>query len=139
MARAANRAVLAMGVLVLAGCRSSDSPIFFSSPTPPYPDVPVPVTFELMSTNSPNPGATVGARYMEHVYQSKDALEPVAQYFRDQLPKNGWTLQGQTQGNGDSMMRFSKGGELLEIQMWRGSTIRTNTRLRITGAAGMGK
>ena len=111
----------------LEGCKSSQSPIFFTSPDSPFPDVPVPASFTLVGP--------AGGRNTEHLYQSTDAVEPVVKYFSEQLPKRGWVLQSQSPGTGRALMQYAKGGEVLQIEVWNGPTIRTNARIRISAAA----
>jgi hypothetical protein len=119
----------------LGGCKSSQSPIFFTSPSSPYPDVPVPASFTLMTQTTSNMAPATSARYMEHVYQSTDAVGPITQYFRDQLPKQGWAFQTQSQGNDGMLLVFAKGAEVLQIEVAKSLTIRTNVRLTILPAA----
>jgi hypothetical protein len=135
MRHAINFLMLAMGVaLGLAGCKSSESPIFFTSPSSPFSDVPVPISFTLESKTGSSQ-APDGGRYMDHVYQSKDASEPVVDFFSKQLPKNGWVLQGQDRGAGLVLLKYAKGGEVLQIEVTSGTMIRTNVRLHISPAA----
>ncbi len=128
--------MLAVCLMVLAaglgGCKSSESPIFFTSLSSPYPDVPVPASFTL--TNQGTTGVAAGARSTDLSYQSTDAIEPITQYFSDQLPRHGWVLQTRSNGGNQVLMKYVKGGEVLQIEVRGSSTIRTNARIRITPA-----
>src|SRR4051812_45011238 len=119
----------------LSGCKSSQSPIFFTSPSSPYPDVPVPVSFTLVEQSNSGASSVAGRRSVSMLYQSKDAIEPVAVFFREQLPKRQWELRSQDQGSGRVVLKFSKGDEDLQIELWSASNIRTNAMMRIAPGA----
>jgi hypothetical protein len=119
--------------VLLGGCKSSESPIFFTSPASPYPDVPVPASFNLVSESTPG-GALVDSRMMEHVYRSTDDIQPIVQYFSDQLPRKGWMLQAQSHDTGRSVMKYTKGGEELLIELGKGAGLSTNARVKISPA-----
>jgi len=123
--------IVAMGLMAgLGGCKSSQSPIFFTSPSSPFPDVPVPASFTLVSQGT----LAGGGRYTEYLYQSTDAVQPVVNYFSEQMPKRGWVTQGESSSSGSAILKYVKGGEVLQIEVWNGPTIRTNARLRISPA-----
>ena len=123
-------------IALLGGCKSSESPIFFSSPASPYEDVPIPASFTLVSDSTSGASAAGNARFLEHRYQSTDALQPITQFFSDQLPKRGWILQSQDFGTGHAALRYVKGGEVLQIEVLTGPTIRTDAILRISPSTG---
>ena len=123
--------LLAVALSGLTACKSSDSPIFFTSPSSPFPDVPVPASFELVS--SQNAGPAVGnSRNMEYIYRSTDSPIPVSHFFASKLPPQGWTLQSQNQTDSQALLQFTKAGETLQISVSSGPTSRTNVRLRIS-------
>jgi len=112
--------LLALALSGLTACKSSDSPIFFTSPSSPFPDVPVPASFELVS--SQNAGPAVGnSRNMEYIYRSTDSPIPVSHFFASKLPPQGWTLQSQNQTDSQALLQFSKAGETLQISVSSGS------------------
>jgi hypothetical protein len=119
---------------LLFSCKSSQSPIFFTSPMSPYPDLPLPASFNPVSQSPAAAGSPANARTMERLYSSNDAIEPITKFFADKLPKQGWIPQGQTHTRGQSIMKFTKGPEILLIELWNGSTLTTNARLRISPA-----
>jgi hypothetical protein len=112
---------------LLGGCKSSESPIFFTNLNPPYPDVPIPASFTLT-------GPAANGRYAECLYQSTDALQPVMDFFNKQLPPLGWVPQPQSQSAGRALLRYTKGGDMLQIDISSGTMIRTNISLRISPA-----
>ncbi len=132
MRRMTGIAVVMLGAW-LGGCKSSDSPIFFTSPMSPYPDVPMPASFKLV-TESAARGAPAGGRSMERSYESTDGLAPVAQFFREQLPRQGWVLQSDLQDAGRLVLKYSKPGETLQVDASAVSKIRTRATLRISPA-----
>jgi hypothetical protein len=120
-------------VALLVGCKSSESPIFFSSPLSPYPDVPVPASFNLVSESTPA-GMADNRRMIEHLYTSTDDVEPIVQYFSDQLPRKGWVRKGDSRNAGRSALIYSKGGDVLLIEVWKGVRLSTNVRIQISPA-----
>ena len=52
-------------VLGVVGCKSSQSPIFFTSPESPYPDVPVPASFVMVSQSPVGSLPPTSGRAME--------------------------------------------------------------------------
>jgi hypothetical protein len=120
----------------LAGCKSSESPIFFTSPSSPFPDVPVPASFTLVNQSTPGLAPATAGRLVEYSYQSTDGLQPIARFFSDQMPRRGWVLQAQSGGSDRVALKYAKAGEVLLIEVSGGSAIRTNTTIRISPATG---
>ena len=139
---AVSRTVLLAGALVAGGVwggltacsggsRSAGTqPALIPSATSPIADVPVPAGF-VMTTDSTSqviPGS--GLRFVDHRYKGDDDVLPVVRFFREQMPRQGWTLIDQNQIHAEITLHFSKNNEDALITVYPG-TFDTHIRVRI--------
>ena len=103
--------VLAGGLACsLAGCglfaRHSSGPLIADARSP-ITDVPVPAGFSLAGDSRSEMSG--GQRIVDHKYTGTDDVLPVASFFKEQMPKNGWKLDGTEQPSGkEAVLHFSK-------------------------------
>jgi hypothetical protein len=101
----------------------------------PVADAPVPAGFWMTSESrsSVTPGTQL--RFVDHYYKGSEALLPVVAFYREQMPKNGWTLLNQQQQmGGDWLLTFTKGSEDLMISLSEG-TFHLTIHMRLEPAA----
>src|SRR6185436_16684900 len=78
----------------------------------PVTDAPVPAGFTMRkeSTSKVVPGNSL--RFVDHSYSGEDAVLPVVNFYKEQMPEKGWTLLDQTQPSGrEVVLHFSKAKE----------------------------
>jgi hypothetical protein len=96
--------------LALGGCdafESHPSGPLVADVRSPITDVPVPAGF----TMAPESNSTVsgGQRTVNHKYTGSDQVLPVASFYKDEMPKRGWKLEGTEQPSGkEVVLHFSK-------------------------------
>lgn len=98
------------------------------SPNPLIPDVPMPVGFKAVASQC-SWQFDGNVRVVQHVYQGHAEPGDAAEFYQRTLPSNNWSLID-IQAVGDAtVLRYSKGPELLQITAkdgWAVSTITIN-------------
>ena len=103
--------------LAIAGCNGShaDRPLIPDSRSP-IADVPVPAGFTLTGDSQSKTDDVNRTRWVDHRYKGGDDVLPVANFYRDEIPKNGWSLLDQSQPTGKEVtLHFQKNKEDLTI------------------------
>ncbi|MEX0655014.1 MAG: hypothetical protein WD534_00515 [Phycisphaeraceae bacterium] len=83
----------------------------------PIPDVPLPIGFVAVPSRSE---ARIGAsaREVRHVYQGRSNTAEVVNFYRQHLPRHGWSSQGRERdADGTTVMRYTKGPESLRVRI----------------------
>jgi hypothetical protein len=132
--RAPRLAALAV-FLFLAGCNhfnksDPDAPLVADSHSP-ITDVPIPAGFTMTgdSTSKVVPGDQI--RFVDHHYKGNDDQLPVINFYREQMPGQGWTWIDQNQPPGkDVTLHFTKKNEDCFITVSKG-TFDTHIRIKI--------
>lgn len=98
------------------------------SPNPLIPDVPMPVGFKAVASQC-SFQYNGSVRVVQHVYQGHAEPGDAAEFYQRTLPSNNWTLMD-IQAIGDAtVLRYTKGPELLRVTTkagWAVSTITIN-------------
>ena len=96
------------------------------SNTPLIPDVPMPVGFKAVASQSGwNWNGQV--RQVNHVYQGRSKVGDAAAFYQRTLPSNGWLLQD-IQAVGDTtVLRYNKSIERMSITIDEGWSVTTLT------------
>jgi len=122
---------LSLTAAAIPACSNSskDTPLIVA-PKPPIDDVPIPAGFTMMKKVSSSkfiPGST---RSVDHQYAGSDDFLPVVRFYKEQMPRQKWTLTEQTQGNSSFMLHFTKGSEGCIVSVIDGDVF-TPTRIHI--------
>jgi len=121
--------------LALAGCGGShaDRPLIPDLRSP-VADVPVPAGFTLAGDSQSKVDDITRSRWVDHRYKGGDDVLPVANFYRDELPKHDWKLLDQSQPNGKEVaLHFQKNKEDLTVTVTKHSF---NTQIHIHLEAG---
>jgi hypothetical protein len=122
--------LLAFGTVSCTGGHNKNAPLVAAT-NAPIADVPVPAGFTMTpdSTSKVVPGNNL--RFVDHRYKGSDDAMPVAKFYRDQLPQQGWTWVDQNQARGGEIsLHFTKKNEDCFITVTPG-TWDTYVRIRI--------
>ena len=98
------------------------------SPNPLIPDVPMPVGFKAVASQC-SFQYDGNVRVVQHVYQGHAEPGDAAEFYQRTLPSNNWKLVDIQALGGATMLRYTKGPELLRITAqdgWAVSTITIN-------------
>lgn len=132
-------------LLAAAGCNSIKTPaVAFSddgqylpqdvgdglvrSPNPLIPDVPMPVGFKAVASQS-HWQFDGNVRVVQHVYQGHAEPGDAAEFYQRTLPSNKWSLIDIQAIGGSTVLRYAKGPEKLQITTkdgWAVSTVTIN-------------
>ena len=94
-------------------------PGLVAQPRSPIPDVPMPVGFSAVASQSAS-HVEDGVRHVRHVYQGRGQSAEVVDFYRRHLPRHGWIAgPRQTQPDGAVVMRYVKGPEALRVRISR--------------------
>lgn len=83
----------------------------------PLADVPMPVGFVYVQDKSKSK-TMAGVRYVQHLYQGRAELSDAVDFYRRQPAlQGGWVLVSEQSEKGDTVLRFNKGRENLEVRV----------------------
>lgn len=108
----------ALGTLLLAGCGDKGDGLERLSPrtTPYLTGIPVPVKFSLVDKNSEDIESG-SPRFARHNYRGSAPLMAVRNFYREQMPVNGWNRVSDQSVKGVVHLRFEKGNEACTVQI----------------------
>jgi len=128
-------------ITTLAGCswfgNKSTAPLIADARSP-VSDVPVPAGFSMKENSSSQVVPGDLRRTVDHHYKGNDDILPVVSFYKDELPKHGWTWVDQTQLTGkEIVLHFNKKNEDCLVNV-RKATFNTEIRLRLGPAGKVG-
>jgi len=114
----AGLAILGLMVLTL-GCNEDRGRAAAAAPAvnPRLPDVPVPAGFTFKSDQSTERRAR-GFRFVRHYYTGGATVRQVAEFYRDIMPRAGWTPIEENLVSGRQRMLFEKGNDTCHVSIW---------------------
>jgi len=136
LARFAPVAIILAAALSGAGCSlfsttNKNAPLIPVAHSP-IADVPIPAGFEMTAASSSKEVNSL--RFVDHHYQGNDDLQPVVQFYREEMPKYKWEKKQQTQPNGNEVsIEFTKGSEVCVVTV-TAHTFSTEVHVRIDPA-----
>jgi hypothetical protein len=104
--------------LPVLGCTDKDSGLERLSPrtTPYLTGVPVPARFSLVDKNSEDIESG-SPRFARHNYRGSAPLMAIRNFYREQMPLNGWNRVSDQNVKGIVHLRFEKGNEACTVQI----------------------
>ena len=98
----------------------------------PVPDVPVPVGFVPLASQSESSTAASGNRVVNHFYQGRGELDELLQFYRQNLPRFGWRVAGRETQPAPSrrlsrieQISFVKESEEVRVRAWKRERLMT--------------
>lgn len=107
----------------LPGCvtgTASDAPLIVSASSP-VADVPIPAGFYMTSESRSSLTPGTNLRFVDHFYKGTDGFMPVVNFYRQQLPEKGWTINTQQQSGDNVVLTCTKASETLVLTIWEGT------------------
>ena len=102
-----------------------------ASPDSPIPDVPMPVGFRPVASKSSS-SMEGQARVVRHVYQGRSEPTDVVLMYRQHLPRQNWSYLGrESDDDGATVLRYTKGPEALRVRVVERGTLSTVTTVQI--------
>ena len=84
------------------------------SPAPYIPDVPIPVGFKIVASQSSS-SFDGRVRTVYHYYQGRANPGETVEFYQAHLPRNDWTFITSTVGGATTTLRYTKGPETLTL------------------------
>ncbi len=128
--------VLAIGgLLALPACSSSSSttqPALVPDRGSPISDVPVPAGFTLQTDKDTWYKGIPGSnqRFVHHIYRGSDNYLAVMRFYKEQMPKFGWTGVSELQLGDTVTLRFTKNAEPVTVTI-KNETFHTYITIQI--------
>jgi len=108
-----------VGLMVLAlGCNEERGRAATAAPAvnPRLKDVPIPADFKFDTDRSKERMAR-GFRFVEHHYKGDATVRQVAEFYRDIMPRVGWTKVEENLVSGRQRLLFEKGNDSCHISI----------------------
>lgn len=126
-------AVLLSLTVALAGCGAFKNPVMsysddgellpnpggkglVLSPTPYIPDVPTPLGFKIVASQSSS-SFDGRVRTVNHYYQGRANPGETVEFYKAHLPRNGWEFITSDVGGQTTTLRYTKGPETLTLSV----------------------
>jgi hypothetical protein len=126
-------AVTAISALTGCGTHDSTAPLMPMA-TPPIADVPVPIGFDMVTDQSVSRVLPNGLRFVDHQYKGGDSQMQVVDFYKTNLPQQGWSMVTQDQVHDEITLKYAKNDEDLLITIKSGN-LDTHVRVKIDPSA----
>jgi len=121
-------------ILISLGC-ASENPDLIPQSRPLLPDVPLPMKFELVESDS-HEWTDGQLRYVHHLFKGSEDLQSVLRFYEKQMPIHHWTLQEKQLIRGRTEMDFVKSTEKARVSVYRGSFWKIYVHISIWPSSG---
>ena len=113
-------AALVLAVLLIEGCAQEPAaPTIAEASDHPYvDDLPLPVGFKLVPRQSED-RVSAGFRTVRHMYQGKDSLQAVKNFYQHHMPQSNWEPVEHSLNKGVYSLKYRKGRESCEVRIER--------------------
>jgi hypothetical protein len=81
-------------------------------------DIPAPAGFKYVVDQSNERKLADGRRVIRHMYEVKGGVQENADFYRNEMPHNGWVLAEETLQGGRQRFLFDKGNESCHISIY---------------------
>jgi hypothetical protein len=111
-------ALAVLAAVLVTGCGDSGEALKRLNPrsTPYLTGVPVPTGFSLVEKNSEDQESGVG-RWARHLYRGSAPIQSVRNFYREQMPLQGWNRISDQNVKGTLSLRFEKANEACTVQI----------------------
>lgn len=115
--------VALLTALGLASCghKTPENQTLLPTATPPVADIPVPANFHLDTNRGGSKQWATGLRWVNHYYSGREDFLPTAAFYREQMPKNGWTFVDVNHLGSDIVQHYTKGAETVTVTISEGT------------------
>ena len=106
--------------MLVGGCAQAPAkPTILEASDHPYVgDLPLPAGFKMDERRSEDK-VTAGRRTVTHVYQGKDSLQAIKNFYQHYMPLSNWEPVEHSLNQGVYLLKYRKGQERCEIRVER--------------------